>query len=250
MNKIGELIIQYRKENNITQKELAKILGVSNTAISKWECGNNLPDISMLKPLSKILKVPILTLIDCEEEAALEQKKRKLSKKSKIIITICSVLIFLSLISTTIFIIRKNKKEENNVNETLVYKAYSTDENLVLNAYIIIKDDNILTILNNLDYNNNFEGTNNKLLIKELDVKITIDDNIIYNGTSNAEDKKYTNVNDLIENFDFIHYEKFSNKINSQNIEQKSSNIILTYQTEDKKITEHTYSIKLTSVFS
>lgn len=247
MNKIGELIIQYRKENNITQKELAKILGVSNTAISKWECGNNLPDISMLKPLSKILKVPILTLIDCEEEAALEQKKRKLSKKSKIIITICSVLIFLSLISTTIFIIRKNKKEENNVNETLVYKAYSTDENLVLNAYIIIKDDNILTILNNLDYNNNSEGTNNKLLVSELEVKIMIDDNVIYDLKSKSEDKKSKNINELIENFSDIQNESFQETIIS---EETISNIKLKYKKDDKELIEKIIPLKLTNVFN
>ena len=44
-NKTGEIIERYRKEKGYTQGELAKKLGVSNTAISKWEHGNNLPDI-------------------------------------------------------------------------------------------------------------------------------------------------------------------------------------------------------------
>ena len=77
-NKIGEIIEKKRKEKNLTQKELANALGVSNTAVSKWENGNNLPDISMLEPLSRILDLDLLELISTQNELN-EDCKEKLN---------------------------------------------------------------------------------------------------------------------------------------------------------------------------
>lgn len=39
LEKIGHFIMQCRKENNLTQEELASTLGLTAKAISKWECG-------------------------------------------------------------------------------------------------------------------------------------------------------------------------------------------------------------------
>ena len=50
--KIGKLILKYRKEKNMTQKNLADELNISDKAISKWERGLGCPDISLLIPLS------------------------------------------------------------------------------------------------------------------------------------------------------------------------------------------------------
>lgn len=57
--KIGILIKNKRKEKQINQKQLAALLNVSDTAVSKWENGVNLPDIQNLEPLSKLLDIPI-----------------------------------------------------------------------------------------------------------------------------------------------------------------------------------------------
>ena len=46
---IGEIILQRRKELNMTQKELAEKLNVTDRTISRWECGVSLPDVEMLK---------------------------------------------------------------------------------------------------------------------------------------------------------------------------------------------------------
>ena len=50
--KIGKFIAKKRKEKNMTQEELARILGVTNKTVSRWENGNYMPDLSLLKPLS------------------------------------------------------------------------------------------------------------------------------------------------------------------------------------------------------
>ena len=66
--KFGKFIIELRKENNMTQKELADKLHLTDKAISKWERGLSFPDISILKPLSKTLKVSIIELLNGERE--------------------------------------------------------------------------------------------------------------------------------------------------------------------------------------
>lgn len=57
--KIGQLILKLRKEKNMTQKELADSLFVSAKTISKWECGQGCPDISLLHRLAQIFNVDV-----------------------------------------------------------------------------------------------------------------------------------------------------------------------------------------------
>ena len=58
----GALIAAARKEKNLTQKELAAVLHVSDRAVSKWERGLCAPDISLLESLAETLGVSILEL--------------------------------------------------------------------------------------------------------------------------------------------------------------------------------------------
>ena len=62
----GRFIAQLRKENNLTQKELADKLGVSDKTVSKWETGNGMPDVSLLQPLCEILSVNLNELLSGE----------------------------------------------------------------------------------------------------------------------------------------------------------------------------------------
>ena len=58
--KTGALIAAARKEQNMTQKELAAALHVSDRAVSKWERGAGFPDISLLEPLADALGLRVL----------------------------------------------------------------------------------------------------------------------------------------------------------------------------------------------
>jgi len=58
-SKVGKLILGLRKEKNMTQKELADTLNLSDRTISKWERGMGCPDVSLLNELSQILGVNI-----------------------------------------------------------------------------------------------------------------------------------------------------------------------------------------------
>lgn len=63
IKKIGSLIAGLRKEKNMTQRELAEQLNVSDKTISKWERGLGCPDISLLQDLSCALEVDLAKLL-------------------------------------------------------------------------------------------------------------------------------------------------------------------------------------------
>ena len=67
--KTGKLIRELRTEKGLTQQELASLLKVSATAVSKWENGRGLPDISMLEPLARVFNVTVAEIILGERAA-------------------------------------------------------------------------------------------------------------------------------------------------------------------------------------
>lgn len=64
--KVGELIRKLRKENHLTQVQLAEKLHVSDKTISKWERGAGSPEVSLMTELSHIFEVDIENLISGE----------------------------------------------------------------------------------------------------------------------------------------------------------------------------------------
>ena len=64
---IGKFIARKRKEQNLTQEQLADHLGVSNKTISKWENGKCMPDYAVVKSLCDELKVSVAELMDGKE---------------------------------------------------------------------------------------------------------------------------------------------------------------------------------------
>lgn len=64
--KIGEFISTLRKNRNLTQKDLADILGITDKAVSKWERGVGYPDISILHPLADALGTSVNELLEGE----------------------------------------------------------------------------------------------------------------------------------------------------------------------------------------
>lgn len=57
--KIGQLIYRLRKEKDMTQKQIADLMNISDKTISKWERGLGCPDVSLLPELSQILGINI-----------------------------------------------------------------------------------------------------------------------------------------------------------------------------------------------
>ena len=113
MQKIGALIARRRKEQNMTQKELAAKLRVSDRAVSKWERGLNLPNAELFEPLCAQLDITILELLRGErntepqipveeaervvyDAAALARQKRERNRKIRwaCVVVICLLAIY------------------------------------------------------------------------------------------------------------------------------------------------------------
>lgn len=89
--KIGKFIKDLRIKNNLTQKEFADKYNVTYQAVSKWENGKNMPDLSLLKDICKNFDVSLDDLINGE-------KSVKKSYKKYIIIGIICIVIVLFLV--------------------------------------------------------------------------------------------------------------------------------------------------------
>ena len=61
--KTGSFIAEKRRERNLSQRELAEFLHITDKAVSKWERGLSFPDITVLIPLSQVLDVSIYDLL-------------------------------------------------------------------------------------------------------------------------------------------------------------------------------------------
>lgn len=95
--KVGKFICKVRKEKNLTQEALASKIHVTNKAISRWERGVGLPDVSLLEPLANALDITVDELI-----------KGRYNKKSNPLKIIISIGVLIILIIIGIINITKN----------------------------------------------------------------------------------------------------------------------------------------------
>ena len=79
--KTGALIRQLRTARGLTQRQLAELLHVSDKAVSKWECGNGCPDISLLKALADLFGTDMQVLLSGELRQ--NEKEKGNMKKTK-----------------------------------------------------------------------------------------------------------------------------------------------------------------------
>ena len=109
--KIGKFIMKLRKEKGLTKKELAEYLEINDSIVEKWEKGVELPDVTLLTPLSKLLNVDVKELLNGEYSQTKDnhvtkesqgemgiQKNNKNYKKIRNGIIICLLFIVLILI--------------------------------------------------------------------------------------------------------------------------------------------------------
>ena len=74
--KIGEFISSQRKMKNLTQAALAEKLGITDRAVSKWERGKGLPDVSLMLDLCEIFGITVNELLS-GEEISMENSNQK-----------------------------------------------------------------------------------------------------------------------------------------------------------------------------
>lgn len=76
-NRFGSFIAELRKEHNMTQAQLARLLRVTDKAVSRWERGLGFPDVGTLLPLSKALGVSISELMNAQKNQAASSESRE-----------------------------------------------------------------------------------------------------------------------------------------------------------------------------
>ena len=70
---LGKVIRKYRKNRNLTQEEMAGRLGVTASAVNKWENENSYPEITLLAPIARLLNISLDTLLSFREDLTTEE---------------------------------------------------------------------------------------------------------------------------------------------------------------------------------
>lgn len=74
--KIGKFIAQMRREQSLTQRQLAEKIGISDKTVSKWETGHGLPEVILMIPLCDTLRINVNELLSGERLADSEYQKK------------------------------------------------------------------------------------------------------------------------------------------------------------------------------
>ena len=141
--KVGKFIKEIRKKNNLTQKELADKYGVTYQAVSKWENGINLPEITLLRQMSKDFNISVEDILDGEI-------KEKSKNKNYLFI----ILIFIIVTSIIGFIIYKSNSN------SFDFKTISAScEEFKVTGSIAYDKDKSSIYISNINYCGNDDNT-------------------------------------------------------------------------------------------
>lgn len=200
--KIGEFIALKRKEKNLTQRDLAKKIGVTDKAVSRWETGLGCPDVSILEILSKELDVSVLELLkgrkieneviniteadDYIKQSAKVTLKNQIDKVKRVI-SIVSVTLIIIICTLVCFYnfknyVRINKKYKI---EEYFYNRFKGDhdKNIASLEESIRELETVKDKIELADYNKLVSASTNMLdIYKNLDIyKYKTGDKVTYN---------------------------------------------------------------------
>ncbi|MDD6345952.1 MAG: helix-turn-helix transcriptional regulator [Oscillospiraceae bacterium] len=113
--KTGKFISAMRKSKNLTQRQLAEKLNISDKTVSKWECGNGMPEVSLMLPLCEILEINVNELLSGEkiddgnyhrkaEENMMNLIKEKEENRKKLIISFINAIMGTSMLVVCILV--------------------------------------------------------------------------------------------------------------------------------------------------
>ena len=194
--KIGKLIAKQRKEKGLTQQELGDKVGVGYRAVSKWETGQTMPDISIINELSKNLGITTDELLNGE----LNKPKSSTSKPNKKYLLLLIPIIIIGIIIA--IIIRQN-------NKVYEYDLISANQNdYQVEGKITLKKDKITINIDNIKFS---DHTFKKTIIKNYEYKLFSNDvplvGVGYtNNSSNNPDK--IQISEFQQTFKIYYYDR------------------------------------------
>ncbi len=249
LEEFGKRIKKARNKKKISQESLGELLSITRQAISKWENGKSVPDISIWRKISEVLEVDLSdfvnmvdnsiknnTNIETEiknddkqikvvtEDKVLEDKKIINTQKEainfyidiKTLIIIFTLFVSLAIFFGTTFFIGLKKTEnheEREKNEWKQINLISSNEELSFIGYVIYDNSTSIYNFDNFFYNSSIVGTKKEPLIKSITTDLYIGNKEIYSYTYN---KPYNRLQDFLDNISIAmtHEETFDDQDN------------------------------------
>lgn len=219
--KIGQFIKKIRKENNLTQKDFANKYGVTYQAVSKWENGKNIPDIAILKQISKDFSIDIDDLL----EGNAKQTKRKIYIPLIILSIIIIIIIFLIVILN---------------NDAFVFKTLSTTcDNFTISGSISYNKDKSSIFISNVKYC----GGNDSTIYDKIEATLYENHNEIKKKISNYQITENITLEKYLQKLEFI-IDNYSQACKNYS---DNSLYIEILATKNDKTTNYTIPLSLTS---
>lgn len=220
-------IYNIRKERNITQKELADLIGVSDRTISKWENGSTVPDLETIKKLCNELGISPDSIVKSEKnyKDRLQDFKRMVGKFLnyilKNIFLIGFIVVFILLLAYFI----------NNYNTIRIYNLTYESKNITFEDGYFFKTKvlNIITINNIKLEKINYEPTSTKI---ELYTYLNGDKHVIYES-------------DTLNNIYIEESKSYSDLLTIDVIENIKNNLYIKIYTTDIDNNNYSYESKL-----
>ena len=218
--RIGNLIKELRKKNNLTQEKFAEKYGVTYQAVSKWENGKNIPDISLLKQICDDYNININDLLEGKNSE--NNQNRKDNKKKVVLI---SLGIFVVLLGVILFIVFHD--------DSFTFKTVSSNcSNFEISGSIAYNKNKSYLYISNIDY---CGGTDNNLY-KKIECTLyeehgTIKEQI---GSYSYEKENSIKLNDFLKDVNFS-IDNFSKEC--RNIENSNITLEITATSDDNKTT-------------
>lgn len=236
-------IYNIRKKRDITQKELADLIGVSDRTISKWENGSTVPDLETIKKLCNELGISPDSIVKSEKnyKDRLQDFKRMVGKFInyilKNIFLISFIVVFILLLAYFI----------NNYNTIRIYNLTYESKNITFKDGYFFKTKvlNIITINNIKLEKINYEPTSTKI---ELYTYLNGDKHVIYESNSLdniyiEESKSYSDLltKDVIENIkNNLYIKVYTTDIDNNNYSYESK-LILKQKLNNNKLCYNEY---------
>ena len=218
--KIGQFIKKIREENKLTQKELADKLGVTFQAVSKWENGKNVPDISILKEISEMFNVDIDEILDGEKK----------DKKKNLYPLFLVILLIVLLILGYIFYGNDSSYEFKTITTTC--------SDFKISGSAAYNKDKATIYISNVEFCGKEDTTKYKSITCTLyetykDTKTKISD---------CDKKKNTNLEDFLKE---VQINTDHSSKTCKNLSKSSLTLEIEAKDEENKITKYTIPVKL-----
>ena len=220
--KVGNLIKELRKKDKLTQEKFALKYGVTYQAVSKWENGKNMPDISLLKQICNDYNININDLLDGKTS------DKKNTNKIIIISSIIGIFVIAGII--LLFVLH---------DDSFTFKTVTSNcSNFEISGSIAYNKNNSYLYISNIDY---CGGTDNNLYTK-IECTLYEESGTIKKkiGSYNYDDNTLVKLNDFLKNVNF-NIDNFTKEC--KNIE--SSNILLEINATDSSNSVTTYKVPL-----